>query len=101
MESAVAATSVKSARKQLNKLIGAVNHDTVAVEIAGKHGNAVLISRDRFLALQESTFLLRSPELMDSLRRAAARTLHEDAAAPNENVVKRKPARRRKKAKKK
>ncbi|MFC9788641.1 type II toxin-antitoxin system Phd/YefM family antitoxin [Rhodococcus sp. NPDC127528] len=96
----MAPTTVKSARKRLNKLIRAVNHDTVAVEIAGKHGNAVLISRDRYLALQESTFLLRSPELMQSLRRAAERSLRENAAAPEESTENRKPTRRRKKAKK-
>lgn len=76
MEStAVVATTVKSARKRLSALVRAVNEDTVAVEIAGKGDNAVLISLARYTALQEANFLLRSPELMDSLRREMARTL--------------------------
>ncbi|MFE3292589.1 type II toxin-antitoxin system Phd/YefM family antitoxin [Rhodococcus sp. NPDC059234] len=95
----MAPTTVKSARKRLNQLVRQVNDDTVAVEIAGKNANAVLISRDRYLALQESTFLLRSPELMDSLRQAE-RALRENTAASKENAVKRKPARTAKKTKK-
>ena len=71
----VPATTVKSARKRLEALVRAVNVDTVAVEIVGKRDNAVLISKARYTALQEATFLLRSPELMESLRREMARSL--------------------------
>lgn len=71
------ATTVKSARKNLKDLVREVNDDTVAVEIVGDEGNAVLISLARYTALREATFLLRSPELMDSLRREAARSLLE------------------------
>lgn len=69
------ATTVKSARKNLKSLVREVNGDTVAVEIVGEQDNAVLISLARYTALREATFLLRSPELMDSLRREAARSL--------------------------
>lgn len=69
------ATTVKSARKRLEALVREVNVDTVAVEIVGKRNNAVLISKARYAALQEATFLLRSPELMESLRREMARSL--------------------------
>lgn len=69
------ATTVKSARKRLADLVEEVNEGTVSVEIAGKRDSAVLISLARYTALQEATFLLRSPELMDSLRREAARAL--------------------------
>ncbi|SQI28740.1 Antitoxin YefM [Rhodococcus coprophilus] len=73
----VRATTVKFAREQLGALVREVNDDTVAVEITGKHHEAVLISKERYIALQEATFLLRSPELMDSLRREMARALLE------------------------
>lgn len=74
----VTATTVKTARKRLKDLVRRVNDDTVAIEIAGKNANAVLISAARYRTLQEATFLLRSPELMDSLRRrAAAESLRE------------------------
>ncbi|MBF0661025.1 MAG: type II toxin-antitoxin system prevent-host-death family antitoxin [Rhodococcus sp.] len=79
MESAgVRATTVKFARERLGALVREVNDDTVAVEITGKHHEAVLISKKRYLALQEATFLLRSPELMDSLRKEMARSLLEE-----------------------
>ncbi|MEZ5154070.1 type II toxin-antitoxin system Phd/YefM family antitoxin [Rhodococcus zopfii] len=74
------ATTVKSARKNLKSLVREVNGDTVAVEIVGEQDNAVLISLARYTALREATFLLRSPELMDSLRREAARSLPPIAA---------------------
>ncbi|WP_060653444.1 type II toxin-antitoxin system prevent-host-death family antitoxin [Rhodococcus pyridinivorans] len=90
--------SVKAARKRLGELVREVNDDTVAVEIVGKRGTGVLISQDRYAALQEATFLLRSPELMDSLRREMQRSL--EAAA---STGRRQPpsARRRAKNKKK
>lgn len=74
------ATTVKFARKNLKSLVREVNGDTVAVEIVGEQDNAVLISLARYTALREATFLLRSPELMDSLRREAARSLPPIAA---------------------
>lgn len=72
-------TTVKAARKKLGRLVREVNTDTVAVDIVGSHGTAVLLSRERYAALQEATFLLRSPELMDSLRRELERTRAEAA----------------------
>ncbi len=77
--------SVKAARKRLGELVREVNDDAVAVEIVGKDETAVLISQDRYATLQEATFLLRSPELMDSLRREMQRSLLEAAAAPGES----------------
>jgi antitoxin YefM len=91
--------SVKAARKRLGELVREVNDDTVAVEIVGKRGTGVLISQDRYAALQEATFLLRSPELMDSLRREMQRALLEADAPPDEPRPV--PARRRTKNKKK
>ncbi len=91
--------SVKAARKRLGELVREVNDDTVAVEIVGKHGTGVLISQDRYAALQEATFLLRSPELMDSLRREMQRALLEATAPTDEPQPA--PARRRTKNKKK
>lgn len=82
MEStAVPATTVKSARKRLGSLVREVNDATIAVAITGKRDQAVLISLERYTALQEATFLLRSPELMDSLRRQAERSLPAPGSA--------------------
>lgn len=97
----VRATTVKFARERLGALVREVNDDTVAVEISGKHNEAVLISKKRYLALQEATFLLRSPELMDSLRKEMARSLLEEqsntvldsAADKDEKQTARRPSR--------
>jgi antitoxin YefM len=77
----VPSISVKAARTQLRDLVRKVNNDTVAVEIDGKHDTAVLISKARYLALQEASFLLRSPELMASLRREMERSVQEQIVA--------------------
>ncbi|WP_213931005.1 type II toxin-antitoxin system Phd/YefM family antitoxin [Rhodococcus sp. B50] len=90
--------SVKAARKRLGELVREVNDDTVAVEIVGKRGTGVLISKARYAALQEATFLLRSPELMDSLRREMQRSLEAAASTDRPQPP---PARRRTKNKKK
>ncbi|MFD6893298.1 type II toxin-antitoxin system Phd/YefM family antitoxin [Rhodococcus sp. NPDC060086] len=90
----VPSITVKSARAQLRDLVRKVNDDTVAVEIAGKRDTAVLISKARYLALQEASFLLRSPELMASLRREMERSVQEQmvAAPVSEDGSAEKPA---------
>ncbi|MFD6856890.1 type II toxin-antitoxin system Phd/YefM family antitoxin [Rhodococcus sp. NPDC060090] len=93
----VPSTTVKSARRQLKDLIRQVNDDTVAVEITGKRDTAVLISKARYVALQEASFLLRSPELMDSLRREMERALQEqmpESAAEADDPVEHPTAKR-------
>lgn len=90
------ATTVKAARKRLAELVREVNDDTVAVEIVGKRDNAVLISTARYTALQEATFLLRSPELMESLRREAARALEAEPVPTTEKASRKKRNKRKK-----
>lgn len=91
----MAATTVKSARKRLGALVGEVCDDTVAVAISGRRGRAVLISLERYTALQEANFLLRSPELMASLRREMARTLTTGEPDPVGTDVRKKRKKRR------
>ena len=66
--------TASEARKLLFPLIEQVNEDHVPVEITSKRGNAVLMSRDDFDALQETAYLLRVPSnarrLLDSLAQA-------------------------------
>ena len=66
--------TASEARKLLFPLIEQVNEDHVPVEITSKRGNAVLMSRDDFDALQETAYLLRVPanarRLLDSLAQA-------------------------------
>jgi antitoxin YefM len=62
------------ARKNLFPLIEQVNDDRVPVEITSRHGDAVLISRADYDALEETAHLLRSPvnarRLLESLTQA-------------------------------
>ncbi|HEY5247710.1 MAG TPA: type II toxin-antitoxin system prevent-host-death family antitoxin [Dermatophilaceae bacterium] len=68
--------TASEARKLLFPLIEQVNEDHVPVEITSKRGNAVLMSRDDFDALQETAYLLRVPanarRLLDSLAQAGS-----------------------------
>lgn len=69
------AITASEARKNLFPLIEQVNEDRTPVEITSRRGDAVLISRDEFDALQETAHLLRSPKnarrLLESLDQAA------------------------------
>ena len=68
------AITASEARKNLFPLIEQVNEDRTPVEITSRRGDAVLISRDEFDALQETAHLLRSPRnarrLLESLDQA-------------------------------
>ncbi len=54
--------SASEARKNLFGLIEQVNDDQAPIEITSRKGDAVLISADEFRALEETAYLLRSPE---------------------------------------
>lgn len=68
------AVTASQARKNLFPLIEQVNEDHVAVEITSRRGDAVLISRADYDALQETAYLLRVPRnarrLLESLDQA-------------------------------
>lgn len=66
--------SASEARANLFGLIERVNEDAAPVEITSRRGDAVLISRSEFEALEETAHLLRSPanaaRLLESLTQA-------------------------------
>jgi len=68
------AVTASEARKNLFPLIEQVNEDHAPVEITSRKGDAVLMSRADYDALQETAYLLRVPanarRLMDSLEQA-------------------------------
>ena len=68
--------TASEARKNLLSLIEQVNEDRTPVEITSRRGDAVLISRTEFDALQETAHLLRSPKnarrLLESIDQAGA-----------------------------
>jgi antitoxin YefM len=75
--------TASEARKRLFPLIEQVNNDRQPIEITSKRGDAVLISRADFDALNETALLLRSPanarRLLESLDQAQSgqREAHE------------------------
>ena len=54
------AVTASEARKKLFTLIEQVNNDRRPIEINSKHGDAVLMSRADYRALEETASLLRS-----------------------------------------
>ena len=68
--------TASEARKQLFPLIERVNDDRQPVEITSKRGDAVLIARVDYEALQETAYLLRAPanakRLLESITQARA-----------------------------
>jgi antitoxin YefM len=55
------AITTSEARRDLFGLIERVNLDQTEVEITSKRGSAVLMSKDEYDALVETSYLLRSP----------------------------------------
>jgi antitoxin YefM len=70
------AITASEARKNLFPLIEQVNDDRTPVEITSRRGDAVLMSRADFEALEETAHLLRSPanarRLLESLQQASS-----------------------------
>ena len=68
------AITASEARKNLFPLIEQVNDDRQPVEITSKRGDAVLMSRVDYDALQETAYLLRVPanahRLLESRRQS-------------------------------
>ncbi len=68
------AVTASEARKNLFPLIEQVNEDRTPVEITSRRGDAVLISRADYDALEETAHLLRVPAnaryLLESLEQA-------------------------------
>ncbi len=80
------AITASEARKNLFPLIEQVNADRTPVEITSRRGDAVLLSRDEFDALQETAHLLRSPRnarrLLESLDQASGGRCEEHDLQP-------------------
>ena len=77
------AITASEARKNLFPLIEQVNNDRTPIEINSRRGNAVLLSRADYDALEETAHLLRVPanakRLLESLHQAQSgqRESHE------------------------
>jgi antitoxin YefM len=61
------AISASEAQRDLFGLIQRVNRDLTEVEITSERGSAVLMSKDEYEALVETSYLLRSPRNVQRL----------------------------------
>lgn len=59
--------SATSARSDLYRLIDSTLSDHEPVQITGKRGNAVLLSEEDWMAIQETLHLLSIPGMRDSI----------------------------------
>jgi antitoxin YefM len=79
------AIPASEARKNLFPLIEQVNNDRTVVEITSRRGDAVLLSREEYDALEETAHLLRAPKnarrLLESLDQALAGRREEHGLA--------------------
>lgn len=68
--------SASNAIKNLSRLMQQVNEDRTTITITSPHGDAVLMSRADYDAMEETAHLLRVPanaqHLLESLRQARA-----------------------------
>jgi antitoxin YefM len=77
------AMTASEARKHLFPLIEQVNNERRPIEITSKRGDAVLMSRADYEALEKTAYLLRAPanarRLLESLEQARSgeRDVHE------------------------
>jgi antitoxin YefM len=82
----VVAVTASEARKNLFPLIEQVNDDHTPVEITSRRGDAVLMSKADYDALQETAYLLRVPanarRLLESLAQAVGGDRQEHELAP-------------------
>jgi antitoxin YefM len=75
------AISASSARRDLFKLIERVNLDRVGIEIVSPRGSAMLLSKDEYDSLKETSYLLSSPKNAERLL-SALTAVREDGAHP-------------------
>lgn len=72
------AITTSEARRELVRRIERVNSDRTEIELVSKRGSAVLMSKDAFDALVETSYLLSSPANAHRLM-SALETAHRDA----------------------
>jgi antitoxin YefM len=64
--------SIDQAQNQLSELIEAVTRSHQPIVIAGKGGNAVLLSESDWAGIQETLYLLSIPGMRESIREGLA-----------------------------
>lgn len=60
--------SISEARANLFKLVEGVSTSHEPIHIHGRHNNAVLLSEEDYMSIQETLYLMRVPGLYESLK---------------------------------
>lgn len=68
---------INEAQQNLQKLVDSVNQCHQPIIIAGKSGNAVLLSEADWASVQETLYLLSIPGIRESIRKGLATPIEE------------------------
>jgi prevent-host-death family protein len=77
--SAVLTVTISEARANLYRLIDQVAESHEPILILGKHANAMLMSKAKWEAIQETLFLLSVPGMRESIKKGLAKPLDQRA----------------------
>ena len=69
--------SISEARANLFKLIEGVSKSHKPVYIHGRHNNAVLLSEEDYMSLQETLYLMKVPGLYEDLKKGLETPVEE------------------------
>lgn len=78
----MASIKATDARSKIYRLIDEVNETHEPLIITGKRGNAVLISEEDWMAVQETLNLLSIPGMRESIREGMAESVDECSEEP-------------------
>ena len=78
----MASIKATDARSKIYRLIDEVNETHEPLVITGKRGNAVLISEEDWMAVQETLYLLSIPGMRESIREGMAEPVDASSEEP-------------------
>lgn len=68
---------INEAQQQLQELVDSVNQSHQPIIIAGRSGNAILLSEADWSSVQETLYLLSVPGMRESIREGLATPIEE------------------------
>ena len=75
----MAVLNASDARANLYRLIDQANESHEPVIISGKRNNAVLVSEEDWMSVQETLYLVSIPGMRESIRAGMREPLHESS----------------------
>jgi prevent-host-death family protein len=77
MEEKMTTISATEARSKMYRLIDEIASNHTPITITGRRVNAVLVSEDDWLAIQETLYLLSIPGMRESIRKGLETPIEE------------------------